>query len=98
MEIGNINGSNAYTANSNPTGNVPLEDKRTQIPGDTQNQETPPSSQQAFQVNITQEAQDRLAAETTPPPVQATRSDNDSDNGSQNQRPGSAQQLVNIIA
>ena len=103
MEISNINGSNGYTANSTTqtVGNASLENKRTQSPEDTQKPETSPSSGQAFQVNITQKAQEMLAAQTTPPPVQTTRSDNDSDDGSQNQRPDAAQQarqIINIVA
>ncbi|MBU0970330.1 MAG: hypothetical protein KKC20_06760 [Proteobacteria bacterium] len=103
MEISNINGSNAYTANSSTqtAGNASLENKKTQNPEDTQKPATSPSSQQAFQVNITQEAQDMLAAKATPPPAQTTRSDNDSDDGSQNQRPDAAQQarqIINIVA
>lgn len=103
MEISNINGSNAYTANSSTqtTGSVLLENKRTQVPEETLKRETPPSSQQAFQVNITQKAQEMMAAETTPPPAQTTRSDNDSDDRSQNQRPDAAQQarqIINIVA
>jgi len=104
MEISNINVSNAYTTNNTATqtaGNASLEDKKTQAPGDTRKPETPPSSQQAFQVNITQKAQEMLAAETAPPPAQTTRSDNDSDDRSQNQRPDVAQQarqIINIVA
>jgi hypothetical protein len=103
MDISSINGSNAYTANSSTqtAGNASLEDKETQPPEEALKREASPSPGQAFQVNITQEAQDMLAAEATPPPVQTTPSDNDSDDGSQNQRPDAAQQarqLVNIVA
>ena len=107
MDISNIN-SNTYTANST-AGNAQLENKRTETPKENRQQETPPSSQQAFQVNITQEAQDRLAAEATPPPVKAgsndgannTPPDNNNSDKNSNQNMGSvheARQIVNIVA
>jgi len=107
MDISSINGSNAYTANNSTqiAGNASLENKKTPPPEEALKPETSPSPGQAFQVNITQEAQDMLAAEATPPPVQTTPSGNDSGNdsgnGSQSQRPDAAQQarqIVNIVA
>ncbi len=103
MDISSINGSNAYTANSSTqtAGNASLENKKTPPPEEALKRETSPTPDQAFQVNITQEAQDMLAAQATPPPVKTTPSDNDSGNGSQSQLPDAAQQarqIVNIVA
>ncbi|MBA3009329.1 MAG: hypothetical protein KKF12_08430 [Proteobacteria bacterium] len=64
MDISTIQGSNAYTANQQTP--QPVEDtlsKRQNWEAADLNQDKPRSSQQAFEVTITQEAQDRLAAE-----------------------------------
>ncbi len=99
MDISNINGSNAYTANKSatpPVDNSLLENQNREAAKADLNQETSRAAQQAFEVNITQEAQDRLAAEATPPPAQAA-----TDKAPEPQSPAATQearQIVNIVA
>ncbi len=98
MDINNINGSNAYTANKSatpPVDNSLLENQNREAAKADLNQETSRAAQQAFEVNITQEAQDLLAAEA--PPTQAA-SDKEPE---QDQSPAATQearQIVNIVA
>ncbi len=100
MDINNINGPNTYTANKSatpPVDNALLENQNREAAKADLNQETSRAAQQAFEVNITQEAQDLLAAEATPPPTQ-TASDK---NTEQDQSPAATQearQIVNIVA
>lgn len=103
MDISNINASKAYTTNESakPPADSPLLKNQNQAtPEANLNQDT--ARQQAFEVTITQEAQDRLAAEATQPYIKTPVSDNDSGDGSdQRQSPAAAQearQIVNIVA
>ena len=105
MDISNINGANAYTANkpaSQPIENSPLRNEPKQALETNLNQEAAPAPQ-AFEVNITQEAQDRLAAEATPPPVktepdQNIRADQAPKPDQNPVATQEARQIVNIIA
>jgi hypothetical protein len=103
MDISNINASNAYTTNESvkpPVDSTLLKAQDPKTPEADLNQKT--ASQQAFEVNITQEAQDLLAAEATQPSIETPLSDNTSDDESgQSQSPATAQearQIVNIVA
>lgn len=99
MDISNINASNAYTTNESVKPSVdstPLKVQDSKNPEADLNQKT--SSQQAFEVNITQEARDLLAAESTQPSMKNNTS---SEESGQSQSPATAQearQIVNIVA
>ena len=101
MDIRHINASNAYTTNESakpPVDSTLLktQDQATPEANPHQNTARPP----AFEVTITQEAQDRLAAEATQPNIKTPVSNNDSDDGS-GQGPAAAQEarkIVNIVA
>ncbi len=100
MDISNINGSNAYTANKSttpPVDNSLLENQNREAAKADLNQETSRTAQQAFEVNITQEAQDKLAAEATPPPAQAA-SDKEPEPDQSPTTTQEARQIVNIVA
>ena len=103
MDINNINASTAYTTHESVKPSVDstlLKDQNQE----TQNSDINPGTarQQAFEVNITQEAQDLLAAEATQPAIKTPLSDNTSNDGSgQSQSPAAAQEarkIVNIVA
>ncbi len=100
MNISNINGSDAYTANKSATplvDNSLLENQNREAAKTDPNQKTSRAAQQAFEVNITQEAQNLLTAKTTPPPAQAAADKNTE----QDQSPAATQearQIVNIVA
>jgi hypothetical protein len=101
MDISNINAANAYTTNQSvrPQGDDSLvKTQDTPSPETALNQET--ARQQAFQVDITQEAQDRLAAETEVSVQGSTRPDAASGDGSgqSTARAQEARQIVNIVA
>ena len=98
MDISTIQGSNAYTANQQTP--QPVEDtlpKRQNREASDLKQDNTRSSQQAFEVTITQEAQDRLAAEKLAvSAAQAT-----APGRGPSPAPGSARdasQIVNIVA
>ena len=101
MDISRINTSTAYTANESAKPPVDSTQLKTQ---ETPPQEINPSQesdrQQAFEVNITQEAKDMLAAETAQSSMGAPMEDTASDDGSdQSQATAQAtRQIVNIVA
>ncbi len=100
MDISNINGSNAYTENKSatpPVDNSLLENQNREAAKADLNQETSRAAQQAFEVNITQEAQDLLAAEATPPAAQAA-SDKKPEPDQSPAATQEARQIVNIVA
>jgi hypothetical protein len=103
MDISNINAANAYTTNESvkpPVDSTLLKGQDPKIPEADLNQKT--ERQPAFEVDITREAQDRLAAQTTQPSMGTPISDKDSDDASgRSQSPATAQearQIVNIVA
>ena len=99
MNISNINGSNPYATNNSATPPVDSTQLNTQNKEVTEpNSKTDSSTQQAFEVSITQEAQDLLAAQAAPPPQKTAPVNQDSE---QNQTPAASQearQIVNIVA
>ncbi len=98
MDISNIN-TNPYTANTSatpPVDSTLLNNKNKEITEPSQ--KITPSAQQAFEVNITQEARDMLTAEETKTSEKTVPPSPDS--GS-NQNPTAAQEnrlIVNIVA
>lgn len=92
MDITNIDASNAYAAKESakpPIDSTLLKNQNQEVSESNLNQES--TRQNAFEVNITQEAQDRLAAQPTPPPAPEAS----------DQSPVAAQkaaQIVNIVA
>jgi hypothetical protein len=103
MDISNINASNAYITNESakpPVDSTLLKDQNQETKNSDTSQKT--DRQPAFEINITQEAQDLLAAETTQPSMGTPMSGKDSDDASgQSQSPATAQearQIVNIVA
>ena len=100
MDINNINGSNAYAATKSatpPIDNSLLENQNREAAEADLNQETSRAAQQAFKVDITQEAQD-LAAEATPPPAQATGAEKAPEPDQSPAATQEARQIVNIVA
>jgi hypothetical protein len=101
MDISNINASTAYTANESaksPVDNTQLKTQETKPPETDPSQET--MRQQAFEVNITQEAQDRLAAEAAQSAMETPMPDKTSGDGSDQSQSTAqeARQIVNIVA
>ncbi len=102
MDISNINASNAYTTNElakPPVDNTLLKNQDQATPETNLNQDT--VRQQAFEVTITREAQDRLAAEATQPYIKTPANNGSGDASGQSQSPAAAQearQIVNIVA
>ena len=69
MDINNIQGMNAYTAYSVSADTTSVRNNNTQAVGAEFNKQTAPADQEAFQVNITQEALS-LQTENTEEPAQ----------------------------
>jgi hypothetical protein len=101
MDISNINASTAYTANESAKPPVDSTQLKTQEATPT---ETDPSQttarQQAFEVNITQEAQDLMAEESAQTSMEAPMPDKTSGDGSDQSQSTAqeARQIVNIVA
>ncbi len=103
MDISNIQGASAYTANKQAGENTQVQSQES-AQTDTTTPESQGAAQKAFEVTITQEARNQMAAETqvaaeTPKvePLQATPPPQDSSSGQQaaHQAPS---QIVNIVA
>ena len=103
MELNGIQGSNAYTnaQNHNPqVDNSQLREQNIQSSRADLDTETANAAQQAFEVDITTEARDRLAAETAEqgaPPAQTAPAE--APEAQENQTPAQrGNQLLNIVA
>ncbi len=97
MDISNINASNAHTTHESakpPVDSSLLKAQNQEAPETNQSRET--SRRQAFEVNITQEAQDLLAAQAAEPSRETPLSDNGS--GQNQSTAQAARQIVNIVA
>jgi len=91
LEINNLQGLSAYTNSPNttpPADNSALRDKNLEAAKAADlNQESTTAAQKAFEVTITPEAQDKLAAETT------------EDQNNQNIKPAQeTNRILNIVA
>ncbi len=99
MDINSLNGANAYTNTPNSTPSVDhtqlreqnLEASRPAL--DTQNTAT-----QAFEVSLTQEAQDRQAAETTQNAQETQTTAPENPNNETTAPAQNPNQIVNIVA
>jgi len=99
MDISNINGSNAYAANNStkpPVDSTLLENQNQKAAGTDPNQETTRAVQQAFEVDITQEAQDKMAMEAKPPVQEASNQKSGADQSTLATQ--EARQIINIVA
>lgn len=101
MDINSLQGATAYTNVPNTTPQVDKTVLPSQNPETSTadlNTENATNGQNAFEVNITQEAQDRLAAETSEDQtnIQTTTPD---DQNNQNPKPAhETNRIVNIVA
>ena len=64
MDINSIQGANAYAANRPPADTTLVENQNQEAVATDLNQENTQAVQEAFQVNLTQEALDRQAADS----------------------------------
>jgi len=106
MEISNIQGLNAYTAKNSatsPVDNTMLQNQNREAAQTNLNQENIQAVQQAFEVNITREARDLMAAKGETPAQATPREQNPAQGQNLTPTQNSAQeqkimQVVNIVA
>jgi hypothetical protein len=94
MDISNIQGFSAYTANKSatpPVDNTLAQNQNKDAAQTTLNQESAQAAQQAFEVNITPEARDLMAATEEPPAQAAPQAQNTAQSPPQDQSPGQVQ-------
>ncbi len=99
MEINNIQEFNAYTAKDSatlPADNTTLQNRNRKAAQTDINQENIQAAQQAFEVNITREARDLMAAEAETPAQEIPLEQNplQKQNPTQAQNPGQDQNVT----
>lgn len=99
MDINSLNGVNAYSnipGSTPPVDNTQLREQNREaarLALESQNQ-----AKQAFEVSITQEAREKLAAQSTENTQQAQNEISDNVNAKNTMPAHSASQIVNIVA
>jgi len=97
MEINNLQGAKAYT--NTPGTTPPVRNQNSEASITDLNLENTNTAQQAFQVNITQEAQDKLADQETRNILAKTQTTTSEDQADNNITPAHEKsQIVNIVA
>jgi len=101
MDINSLQGANAYTNVSNatpPVDNTLLRDQNLEASQADLSTENTRAAQSAFEVDITQEAQNRLAAQSNEEPVE-TQATTPEDQTNQNiAQAHELSRIVNIVA
>ncbi|MCD4674460.1 MAG: hypothetical protein K8S18_00480 [Desulfobacula sp.] len=101
MDINSLQGANAYTSVPNatpPVENTQLRDQNLEASKTDLREESANAAQKAFEVNITRQAQDKLAAEATEESVE-TQTTTPENQTNQNIIPAHERsQIVNIVA
>jgi hypothetical protein len=100
MEINGINGANAYAANSQVTDNTSrLENQNQEAARSDLRQQDVQAARQAFEVNISREAQQLAAENQAPPePAQAQPAEQTARPDQAAVQQQQAAQVVNIVA
>jgi hypothetical protein len=100
MDINSIQGANAYSAVPNtapPIDNSQLRDQNLEGSRTGLNSDNT-AAQQAFEVNITEEAQQRLASENSEETQQAAQLPAEQSDTQNSAQPYETSQIVNIVA
>ncbi len=101
MIINSVQGANAYTNVQNttpPVDTAQLRDQNLEASRTELNQESTTAAQQAFEVTITQEAQQKLSAENNEDSAQVAAQQLEDQNNPNPEPAHETSQIVNIVA
>ena len=101
MDINSLQGANAYTnvpEATPPVDNTLLRNQNVEASRTDLREESTNAAQKAFEVSITQEAQDRLAAEAAEKPTETRTATPENQNNQDIVPAHEVSQIVNIVA